>query len=109
MLFRQTAETRAFELTPFGSYSKQESFVESMMNLTLFVPIGLLLGMAFRSMSWKKALIIGVCLSVGIELMQFFFKKGLAEFDDVMHNTVGCLIGYGVYIAIEKIWIKMKA
>lgn len=109
MLFRQTAETRAFELIPFGSYNKQESFVESMMNLTLFVPIGLLLGMAFRSMSWKKALIIGACLSVGIELMQFVFKKGLAEFDDVMHNTVGCMIGFGIYIVIEIIWIKMKA
>lgn len=102
VFFRLIKEIRAFDITPFRSYSRPDLFVESIMNVVLFLPIGLLLGVVFRSLSWKKALLIGVCLSVGIEMMQFVFKKGLAEFDDVMHNTAGCLIGYGVYRIIMK-------
>lgn len=29
-----------------------------------------------------------------------YIKKGLAEFDDVFHNTIGCLLGYGIYIGL---------
>ena len=31
-----------------------------------------------------------------IEILQFCFIKGFLEVDDVMHNTVGCLLGYGI-------------
>lgn len=27
-------------------------------------------------------------------VLQFRFMKGFSEVDDVMHNTVGCLIGW---------------
>ena len=33
-----------------------------------------------------------------IEVLQFVFKRGFAEFDDVFHNVVGCVIGFGVYL-----------
>lgn len=39
----------------------------------------------------------GVCLSVSIEVQQFVYKKGFSELDDVMHNTLGGMIGYGMY------------
>lgn len=29
-----------------------------------------------------------------MEAMHNFFHKGFAELDDVMHNTVGCIIGW---------------
>lgn len=115
VFFRHSKAVRVFDMTPFWSYRSylrgEDSLLlpENIMNVVVFVPVGLLLGLVFRFMSWKKALLIGACLSVSIELMQFVLKRGFAEFDDVMHNTAGCLIGYGIYIAIEKIWIKMKA
>ena len=31
----------------------------------------------------------------------FCFMKGFSELDDVMHNMVGCLIGYGAYWLIR--------
>lgn len=36
--------------------------------------------------------LIGCGISVTIEALQFFFMRGFSELDDVMHNTVGCLI-----------------
>lgn len=58
---------------------------------------GVLLGLSFRSMTWLRALLIGTCLSIGIEALQFIFIRGFSELDDVMHNTLGCVIGYGLF------------
>ena len=38
--------------------------------------------------------LIGCSISLTIESLQFLFIKGFSEVDDVMHNTVGCLIGW---------------
>lgn len=46
----------------------------------------------------------GLCLSTCIELMQLILCRGLCEFDDVIHNSLDCMIGAVVTgIVIEKI------
>lgn len=45
--------------------------------------------------------VIGCSISTTIEVLQFCFMKGFSEMDDVMHNTVGCVIGFGFYSLIE--------
>ena len=62
-----------------------------------FVPVGLILGCAFRSMTCWKVVLIGGGVSMCIEAMQYFYNRGFAETDDVMHNTIGCLMGFGIY------------
>ena len=70
------------------------------MNIALFVPIGLLLGgIGFKT---KKVLLMGICLSGIIEVSQFAFCKGLCETDDVMHNSVGAFLGYLGFLGILK-------
>jgi len=49
---------------------------------------------ATKSMTWLFTLLIGCSISVTIELLQFFLMRGFSEVDDVMHNTVGCILGY---------------
>lgn len=66
------------------------------MNVVVFIPVGLLLGFAFKQMTWRKALLIGCSISISIEALQFWFMKGFSEVDDVMHNTFGCIVGYMV-------------
>ncbi len=75
----------------------EDLLAENIMNVVVFVPVGLLLGIAFKQMTWWKALLIGCSISVTIESLQFFFMRDFSEVDDVMHNTLGCLIGYGIY------------
>ena len=60
----------------------------------LFIPVGLLLCCAFKQITWWKTLLIGCSISITIEALQFCFLKGFSEVDDVMHNTMGCLIGW---------------
>lgn len=93
---------------PFWSYraimdGKEQYLAENIMNVVVFVPIGILLGFMingsrFKVKSvWLFVLMTGLVISVLIEAMQYFFHKGFAETDDVMHNTLGCMIGYGMY------------
>lgn len=104
IIFRKTISDRTFELSPFWSYRDPELLVENLMNITNFIPIGLIFGLLNRNMTWIIALLIGFCLSFGIESMQFVFKKGFSEIDDVIHNTFGCLIGFIISIAVHKEW-----
>ena len=96
-----------YNFMPFWSYRDyfngidRRLLAENVMNIVVFVPVGVLVGATIRSVTWKKVLLIGMCLSVGIEVLQLVFRKGFSEVDDVMHNTLGCLIGYGIYRVIR--------
>ena len=106
VIFRATGETRQYDFHPFWSYQaiqedREDLLAENIMNVVVFVPVGILLGCAFCSMRWWKALLIGCGISVSIEALQYFFHRGFSETDDIMHNTLGCLIGYGLYSLVR--------
>ena len=42
---------------------------------------------------WKVGLLIGIGISFSIELLQLVLCRGLFEFDDIIHNSLGFLIG----------------
>lgn len=98
VIFRTTGETRQYDFHPFWSYNRPDLLPENIMNVVVFIPVGVLLGFMFQSsrfkMTWWKALLIGCSISITIEALQFCFIKGFSEVDDVMHNTVGCIFGY---------------
>ena len=99
VFFRTTSELRKYDFQPFWSYKaiqdgREDLLAENIMNVVVFVPVGLLFGIAFKQMTWWKALMIGCSISVTIESLQFFLMRGFSEVDDVMHNTVGCIIGW---------------
>lgn len=107
VICRASHGERHIELIPFWNYldiwnrvDYPADLIEVLLNIALFVPIGLLLGgLGFKT---KKILLSGICLSGIIEVSQFAFCKGLCETDDVIHNTLGCVIGYFGYIGLLK-------
>lgn len=107
VICRASHGDRHIELIPFWNYldilnrvDYPADLIEVLLNMALFVPIGLLLGgLGFKT---KKILLSGICLSGIIEVSQFAFCKGLCETDDVMHNTLGCVIGYFGFIGLLK-------
>lgn len=94
--------------SPFWSYEaikngKEDLIEENIMNVVVFVPVGLLLGLVtlklrngWRTQIARISLIVGTGLMISgsIEALQYFSKRGFSELDDVFHNTIGCLIGY---------------
>jgi len=113
VFFRTTSELRKYDFQPFWSYKaiqdgREDLLAENIMNVVVFIPVGLLLGIAFKQMTWWKALLIGCSISVTIEALQFFLMRGFSELDDVMHNTLGCAIGFLIVAIIKGIWLLQK-
>ncbi|MBQ8237182.1 MAG: VanZ family protein [Oscillospiraceae bacterium] len=91
-------------LMPFHSYhtafngGSREIFRTNFMNTVLFFPAGLL-GSSLLPRRWRsggKILLtafVFAIVSIGIEYAQYRFGLGLAETDDVLHNTLGSLAG----------------
>lgn len=79
---------------------------EKIMNLVLFVPVGLLTGVVFRNEKWYYVVLSSLLLSVIIELLQFMLNRGYAEVDDIIHNTIGAILGFGLFCLFE--WIYKK-
>ena len=113
VLRRKVQDYHECGLIPFASYrpvldGTRPVSAQVVANVLAFVPVGLLLGCAFGRMKWWIVVLIGGGVSLVIEVLQFVFKKGYAEFDDVFHNALGCLIGYGVYVGIARLWTVLR-
>lgn len=68
------------------------------LNICMFVPFGVLLPSCIKScQSWWKTYLAGFVFTVGIESVQLVARRGLFELDDIMGNTVGAMIGYGIF------------
>ena len=46
-----------------------------------------------RKVKWYQALVFGVLISAVIETSQLIFMRGLFEWDDMIHNGLGCMVG----------------
>lgn len=102
VIFRTYNNEVGHNFTPFWSYAaindgRDDLIVENVLNLLMLLPVGFLLGFSFKHVKWWQVLCVGLLSSTFIEVLQFLFRRGFSEFDDIMHNTVGCMIGYGLY------------
>lgn len=97
-----------YRLIPFWSYWAAVQGVkglagEIIMNIVVFMPIGFLAGFAMKKALWLKVLVVGFVVSLTIELLQLMLKRGCFETDDLINNTLGCMMGYGVYLCARKV------
>lgn len=97
VICRVTREVRQYDFHPFWSYDRPELVAENIMNVVVFVPVGMVIACSMRSVKLWMVLLLGFGISFSIETLQFFFRRGFSEFDDVFHNTLGCILGYGAY------------
>lgn len=77
-----------------GSILQNQLLQENILNMLMLFPAGFLLPLVFaKRMKWYQGLLFGMVFSSGIELLQLFLCRGLFEFDDIIHNSFGCMIG----------------
>jgi len=77
---------------------------EVFINCLMFIPFGVLAPFAMVQDKVKKrniVIISGFALSASVECLQLFTKTGLFEWDDIIHNTIGVIVGYGIYLYIR--------
>lgn len=71
-------------------------------NIAVFIPSGFLLPIVFPRLDrFWKVLLCGAGMSLCIELMQLPFFTRVTDIDDLIMNTLGCIIGYGIYAAVR--------
>ncbi|MDB5254910.1 MAG: VanZ family protein [Candidatus Nomurabacteria bacterium] len=76
-------------------------------NIILLLPIGFLVPLVFRNMTWKKSLVLAVVTGFAIEAMQVVLHVGIFDIDDVILNALGVMIGYWAFVIISR-WIRSK-
>ena len=96
VLIRKPGEMR-YEFIPFWSWGRADLRTQIYTNILMFIPVGLLLGRR----GWRGVLFAAGC-SMTIEVLQLVSKRGLFEFDDIIHNMMGAAIGFGLWILLGK-------
>ena len=78
-------------------------------NIGMFIPFGLLLTASIpsRKKTGLKVLLAGIAFSCAIEVLQFVLWRGLFEFDDILNNAAGAVLGYCFYLALQR-WVPKK-
>jgi len=71
-------------------------------NIGWFVPFGFLLPIILKASGFLKVIIISFLFSLVIETVQFFSRRGVAELDDLILNTIGAAIGYLLFILVKR-------
>mgnify|MGYP002678903319 FL=1 len=80
---------------------KQES-IQYIQNVLFFIPFGFL----FPWKKWKPVFMSALMTSAIIEATQYIFNLGWCELDDVISNTAGALVGFGLYVIVHKLIYK---
>ena len=114
-----------YKLEPFWSYKlayagNTELAKEIVLNIIMFIPMGFLITYVvdslkmtynkrvFRQVVLRLSLLVGIVCSAMIEILQLLLHRGLFEWDDIIDNTMGFLIGAGIYILICRCFRKRK-
>lgn len=119
LLSRSTMEVRHAQLHIFWSYKSLFLSVESLLrniasgdsiqvlhwdvfetvilNVLMMVPAGYLFVPILRKPTLFKTVVLCLCASLVIEIVQYYTKLGWFEIDDLISNTFGGVIGYEYY------------
>lgn len=73
------------------------------LNIGMFVPLGLLLPMAAKKLRrfWPVSLTV-LASTVGIETIQYFMGRS-ADIDDVIMNAIGGILGYLLFAFLNRV------
>lgn len=77
-------------------------------NVILLVPVGFLVPLVFRRITWKRALALSVGSGLFIELLQAALRVGIFDIDDVLLNALGAMLGFWVFLLLAKMARAMR-
>ena len=74
---------------------------ETLSNILLYVPIGIMFAVA--KVKWPHTLAFIFLLSFGIELLQYTLSRGCFETADIIFNFLGGIIGYIIGLMMTRL------
>lgn len=98
---------RSVNLVPFDMITDKGLTLNVWGNILMFIPLGLYAANFLKKFNFWKALWVVIGASLGIEVLQYIFKRGVSDIDDLLLNTIGGLNGIYIYL-IFKTMFKSK-
>ena len=82
----------------------KEAILNLVGNTALFIPLGIIWPSVYKELNTHtKVIAAGVGFSLLIEIIQLPFCDRVSDIDDVILNSLGFVIGYGIYLLICKL------
>lgn len=103
--FTYMENSRSINLIPFYEpliLNGKLDLGELVMNVLIFVPLGIYAGILFKGWIIGKKLFLFFIISFLIEVLQYIFGIGAFDITDLINNTFGGIIGLMIYTGIEK-------
>lgn len=92
-----------YRYLPHEEKWKTVDFYENLYgNVLLFVPLSFFLLTLFGVKNKWLAFLFCVAFSIGIEIVQYTLKIGVADSDDVILNSLGAALGIAIYALWQK-------
>ena len=93
---------------PMVNLLDYEVFGEILLNLigntAMFIPLGIVWPSVFKKLNTHgKVIAAGIGFSLCIEILQLPFYDRVTDVDDLILNTLGYVVGYGIYLLVKKI------
>ena len=89
--------------------SKREAAINIIGNISMFIPTGVIMPILYKRLDrFRKVLPAAAGLSLVIETIQLFLPGSVTDIDDLILNTVGVAIGYGIYKLVHRFRRKVK-
>lgn len=92
-----------YKLLFSGKKRGKRLVIQNLLNIVAFIPYGFLLPEIIGGNNRRRCFIAvfsALLLSAAIEGCQWLFRLGMFEFDDIICNTLGALIGSGLYMVL---------
>lgn len=105
-----TGVARVIKLVPFAATADagSSSPSEVLVNLLLFVPFGVYLGLVARSWPWWRVGVAAAATSLSLEVAQFVLGVGSSDLTDVIVNAAGAVAGVGL-LALVRLALRERA
>jgi glycopeptide antibiotics resistance protein len=88
----------------FDYPTMKEALLNLIGNTAMFIPLGIVWPAVFKKLNTHgKVIAAGIGVSLSIEILQLPFFGRATDIDDLILNSVGFLMGYGLYLLIRSI------
>ena len=94
----------------FDYPERRDAILNLIGNTAMFVPIGIIWPIVYKKLdTHAKVITAGIGLSLFVELLQLPFFDRVTDIDDLLLNSAGFLIGYGLYILVNILKNKLAS
>ena len=76
---------------------------EAGLNVCMLAPAAFLQRNTERGLSWKQAALEGLFISGVLETLQYYLRRGAVQYEDILHNVLGMVIGCLAARGFEKL------